>query len=86
MMKVRAANDDARAEAKQKFEFKAQLEDALAKLKAAEEREAHASESLTSMVKSKELIYKAYVELLEQTQEAERRAMASQRQPPASVP
>ena len=51
LMKVRAANDDARAEAKQKFEFKAQLEDALAKLKAAEEREAHARESLTSMVK-----------------------------------
>ena len=86
LMKVRAANDDARAEAKQKFEFKAQLEDALAKLKAAEEREAHARESLTSMVTSKELIYKAYVELLEQTQEAERRAMASQRQPLASVP
>ena len=84
LMKVRVAHEDARVEAKQKFEFKAELDDALAKLKVVEEREAHARESLQSMVKSKELIYKAYVELLEQTQEAERRALASRSAAPLS--
>lgn len=77
MERERASQEDARAEAKEKFAYKAELEDALAKLRVAEEREAHARDSLESVTRSKDLIYKAYLELLAQTQEAEHRVTAS---------
>jgi hypothetical protein len=52
------------AEAKEKFEHFAELENARAALESAESREAHALEAFKSMENAKDSIYKSYIALL----------------------
>ena len=52
------------AEAKAKFEYGAELENARAALESAESREAHAIEAFKSMENAKDSIYKSYIALL----------------------